>query len=110
MEKLLEDIWELFFHCLKNNNLFQSIEQKKISGCYFIYITELNEPVAINQYSSQLKNCANQIISYYKITYHINFVRKENKTIIFRHRFLVPQTKMFCCGNQCVDCVRFNKI
>jgi len=109
VEILLEAIWESFFQCLKLKKLFHSVEQKKVSGSYFIYIKESIVSIPINQYESQLKDCANQLISIYKVTYHIKFVRKENNTVIFRHRFLVPQTKMFCCGNQCVDCIRFNK-
>jgi hypothetical protein len=109
VEILLEAIWESFFQCLKSNNAIHSVEQKKVSGSYFIYIKEDNEPIPINQYESILKDCANQLILLYKVTYQIKFVRKENNTIIFRHRFLVPQSKMFCCGNQCIDCIRFNK-
>jgi len=109
VENLLEAIWESFFQCMKNNKLINLIEQKKISGSYFIYIKESIESKSIIQYESQLKDCANQIISIYKVSYHVNFVRKEKNIIIFRHRFLVPQTKMFCCGNQCIDCIRFNK-
>nr|WP_034670071.1 hypothetical protein [Ectobacillus panaciterrae] len=35
------------------------------------------------------------------------FVRQENTLFVFRYRFYVPQQKMFCCGNLCIDCIRF---
>jgi hypothetical protein len=35
------------------------------------------------------------------------FVRQEEHLYVFRHRFYVPQQKMFCCGNLCPDCILY---
>jgi len=106
---MLDDIWEQFLLCISSNAEVKEASNKLICGVIFLYI----QPLVPQKSEAFIKNivltCSKQYTSQYKYIYRIEFVRSEQHILIFRHRFYVPNQKMFCCGNECVNCTRFRK-
>lgn len=99
------------------HELIKKIEQeksftctlKKRAGLPFLYISSLQDNLDVNELKDRVQSCAKQVIYKKRITFETHFVRQSNQLYVFRHRFYVPQEKMFCCGNLCMDCVLLRK-
>jgi ketopantoate hydroxymethyltransferase len=104
----LELIWEKFFHNLKNNPGIVTVHKKTFTGIPFLYV-ETTTSLLTEKLDQLLKEAATSAIKGSKLHYETVFVRCENGIHVYRHRFLVPQEKMFCCGNMCKDCFRFKR-
>ncbi|WNB90514.1 hypothetical protein [Bacillus sp. NEB1478] len=101
----LNDIWIIFFNHIKINSHIISIDKKVMAGIPFVYVsadpgTTLDDTISI------LKKYAVKAMKGKRLTLELAFVRSEENLFVFRMRFLVPQEKMFCCGNLCFDCIR----
>jgi hypothetical protein len=96
-------IWNHFLQTLRGKDAINSVELKKITGIPFIYITSTLEK---NVLEEEVKKASAQAMRGKRLHSNTAFVRQEQRLYVYRHRFFVPQEKMFCCGNLCVDCVR----
>lgn len=106
---MLEDIWDQFFLCISTNNEVKQVSSKVICGVFFLYI-QVSNPLKSEEFiKNMIISCSKQFTTQYKLIYRIEFVRCDDDVYVFRHRFFVPNKKMFCCGNECVDCTRFRK-
>ncbi|RFU61171.1 hypothetical protein [Bacillus sp. V59.32b] len=102
----LESIWSSFINKLSAFEGIENVSYKKSAGIPFLYvqhsdITEMDEVIASIKRASAKSMRGKQLHS------KTVFVRVERNMMVFRHRFYVPQRKMFCCGNLCPDCIRF---
>ena len=105
---MLDGVWKQFYDCISNDEQVNHYSNKSICGVNFLYVQPKNlsnEETIKNVFIS----CSKQFTELYKLIYRIEFVRYDNHHYVYRHRFYVPNKKMFCCGNSCVDCTRFRK-
>ena len=101
----LEPIWQLFIKQLTLNECITNVYWRKITGIPFLYITitaNLNKHTLENI----INNCSASVIKGKRLYSETIFVRQDELLHVYRHRFYVPQEKMYCCGNLCVDCTR----
>lgn len=106
---MLDDIWDQFLLCISSNDEIKDVSNKLICGVIFLYI----QPLIPHKSEAFIKNilltCSKQYTLQYKLLYRVEFVRVDQNIFVFRHRFYVPNQKMFCCGNKCSNCTRFRK-
>lgn len=105
---MLEEIWNQFFNCLSNYDEIV-YSNKLICGVNFLYMRSENNFMNQESIKNLILSCSKEYTNQYHLIYRIEFVRQEEGNFIFRHRFFVPNKKMFCCGNECADCTRFRK-
>jgi hypothetical protein len=103
----LEPIWQQFIKMLTLNKDIKSAYWRKIAGIPFLYVcsTELSQ-LALE---AIIKRCSVATIKGNRLHSETIFVRQDGVLFVFRHRFYVPQEKMFCCGNLCADCTRLKR-
>ncbi|RDI47578.1 hypothetical protein [Falsibacillus pallidus] len=96
-------IWDKFIEKLNSYEIILNAEWRKIAGIPFIYV-QSNAP------SSEMENAIKRASGFAMRGKQLNcetiYVRSEQNLHVYRHRFYVPQQKMFCCGNMCEDCIR----
>lgn len=102
----LEPIWQSFIMLLTQRTFIETASWKKMAGIPFLYVT-LTGDIPQPELEKELMHCAAIAMRGKRLHSETIFVRKEAQTYVYRHRFLVPQEKMFCCGNLCIDCTRF---
>ncbi|MBM7621714.1 hypothetical protein JOC95_003622 [Bacillus tianshenii] len=107
----LEQIWFTFLDELKSDELVEGCFRKNITGIPFLYVHVSAERVSEweSRGSSIIAVCSKKAMFRKKVTVETHFVRVSNNLYVYRHRFFVPQEKMFCCGNLCADCIRLRK-
>ncbi|OCA85562.1 hypothetical protein A8F94_11790 [Bacillus sp. FJAT-27225] len=103
----MEHVWSTFLKEISLIPPVSSVELKKMAGIPFLYIT-VDSPVNPELVEKSIRRCSALAMKGKKLSSETIYVRSEPNSFVFRHRFYVPQRKMFCCGNLCVDCVRFN--
>ena len=104
----LEPIWQQFIKKLTLNKDIKSANWIKIAGIPFLYICVTPE---LSQLTLEaiIKKCSAAAIKGNRLHSETIFVRQDGVLLVYRHRFYVPQEKMFCCGNLCVDCTRLKR-
>ncbi|KPB03336.1 hypothetical protein [Bacillus sp. CHD6a] len=104
----LEQIWDVFLEELDKNVLVLSCFRKHVAGIPFLYVDV--DPKHINDWEDKgmsfIEVCSKVAMHKKKVTVETHFVRSKKSLFVYRHRFYVPQEKMFCCGNLCEDCIR----
>ncbi|ARK31122.1 hypothetical protein BkAM31D_15405 [Halalkalibacter krulwichiae] len=105
----LELIWNTFLSILTNEHKSVTFERKTYSGMPFLYITANHSSITQQSIQDFLTKAAAKAMKGKQLSCDVTFVRFKENTFVYRIRFLVPQKKMFCCGNGCTDCVRFKK-
>ncbi|MDE5413087.1 hypothetical protein [Alkalihalobacterium chitinilyticum] len=100
----LETVWDHFMELLKNNPAITSVTKKKFTHLPFLYVQTTTSHVELE---NTLKSAAMTVMKGKRLTLEMAYVRKMEDIYIYRLRFLVPSEKMFCCGNGCMDCIRF---
>ncbi|WP_026692154.1 hypothetical protein [Peribacillus kribbensis] len=103
----LETIWKEFIEKLLLNEAIISVLYKKIAGTPFLYISVKDWQMEKEVIENVIKNAAADVIKDRQLHSKTAFVRQQSGILVYRHRFYVPQRKMFCCGNLCPDCIRF---
>ncbi|SFA75875.1 hypothetical protein SAMN04488577_0826 [Bacillus sp. cl95] len=101
----LDIIWTVF---LSHFNSVKEIEEssvKKITGIPFLYI-KMGKPLEKSVIEDHIRRFSAKAMKGKQLHSETIFVRKEEYLYVYRHRFYVPQQKMFCCGNLCDDCIR----
>ncbi|MED2973447.1 hypothetical protein P4361_14550 [Fictibacillus sp. B-59209] len=104
----LDIIWNGFLEAVRKTSFIDSAEKKLITGIPFLYIktdgsadrTKIEEEIKLRSIQAMKGKRLNAEISYFRTDSHL---------YVYRFRFLVPQQKMFCCGNLCVDCIRYHR-
>jgi hypothetical protein len=102
----LNMIWDFFIDQLKQEDGIEDAHVKWSAGIPFIYIRSKKEKSEI-EYS--IKKWSARAMRGKRLHSDTIFFREEVSLYVYRHRFYVPQEKMFCCGNLCVDCVRLRQ-
>ncbi|PLT34321.1 hypothetical protein [Bacillus sp. V5-8f] len=102
----LNMVWAVFINSLAAEENILCAEHKKVAGIPFLYIKR-SELVEIDTVIKAIKKASAKAMRGHKLHSETVFVRNGNNLLVFRHRFFVPQRKMFCCGNLCPDCIRF---
>lgn len=103
----LDLVWDTFLQSLNREETGLSAHKKEITGIPFLYVTLHPDAAGRNQAEQTIKSCAAKAIKGKRLRVVMEYVREENDLLVYRFRFLVPQEKMFCCGNLCPDCIRF---
>ncbi|MCM3717281.1 hypothetical protein [Fictibacillus phosphorivorans] len=98
-------IWEDFFNRIKSDPKVITIEKKLMAGIPFVYVSVVPN-TSLDTATDILKEYAVKSMKGKRLSLELFFVRSEENIYVFRMRFLVPQEKMFCCGNLCFDCIR----
>jgi hypothetical protein len=101
----LEPVWQLFMKQLTKNMCIHKAHWKKITGIPFLYI-QIVPHTSQSSLESLINKCSAIAIKGKRLHSETVFVRQDEMLYVYRHRFYVPQEKMFCCGNLCVDCTR----
>ncbi|MCD7033919.1 hypothetical protein LRR81_06695 [Metabacillus sp. GX 13764] len=104
----LEGIWTEFLLILKEQHIVMMAERKIIAGTPFLYISA-KEDVPLEELKKCIFRASKKAMLKKRVTVKTVFVRRDGNLNVFRHRFFVPQEKMFCCGNLCPDCVLLKK-
>lgn len=102
----IEQAWHLFIKYLQASHFIKQAARKDFAGLPFIYLESI-EHGKRKEMDELLKTAAMQAMKGKRLTLSISFVRESKTLFVYRVRFLVPQRKMFCCGNMCHDCIRF---
>lgn len=97
---------QLFEKLLNESDLLLKAEFKSFTGLPFVYVYP-KENTSQTEMEEQLKWCAAKAMKGKRLSLAMNYVRRTQTFYVYRVRFLVPQRKMFCCGNFCDDCIRF---
>ncbi|SDM62509.1 hypothetical protein SAMN04488137_1097 [Fictibacillus solisalsi] len=102
----LDDIWFRFLTAFRQADSIVSIEKKLVAGLPFLYILT-SGTISEKMIEEMIKQEAIYAMKGKRINAEMIYVRKEAFLFVYRFRFLVPQEKMFCCGNLCEDCIRY---
>ncbi|WP_409294483.1 hypothetical protein V1498_14955 [Peribacillus sp. SCS-26] len=103
----LAPIWSDFIDTIiRDNPAVETAVYKKITGIPFLYLTfhSLPEEKAAKV---MIRKAAASVMKGRQLHCETVYVREDIRGYVYRHRFYVPQQKMFCCGNLCPDCIRF---
>ncbi|MGP1907369.1 hypothetical protein ACTSEZ_04320 [Metabacillus sp. JX24] len=100
----LEQTFQLFLQ-LMNEDRRLACSVKKTAGIPFLYIACKGNASA-DELALLIEKSARTAMRGKRLTAETVFVREDKNLYVFRHRFYVPQEKMFCCGNLCDDCIR----
>ncbi|WP_057915071.1 hypothetical protein [Peribacillus muralis] len=103
----LDHIWHQFIDHLLDNDEITEVSVKKFTGIPFIYIHYHSLKTDEGLLFLIIKKAASHSMRGKQLHCETIFVRQEDDVYVFRHRFFVPQKKMFCCGNLCPDCILF---
>ncbi|MFG6116780.1 hypothetical protein ACGTN9_16640 [Halobacillus sp. MO56] len=101
-----ERAWEKFIAFMEQAEIIEKFTVKTYTGLPFVYIKPLKETSRL-EIEDLLKRAAASAMKGKRLTLAMSYVRKSQALYVYRVRFLVPQRKMFCCGNLCDDCIRF---
>ncbi|MBY6036215.1 hypothetical protein KUV80_06105 [Fictibacillus nanhaiensis] len=105
----LNNIWEDFINRIHLDHVVIFIEKKIMAGIPFVYVT-VEPHTSLDLTTQVIKKHAVKAMQGKRLTLELNFVRSEENLHVYRMRFLVPQEKMFCCGNLCFDCIRLRNL
>lgn len=101
----IEVIWKHFLNLLTEHDSIEQASYKKSAGIPFLYIHTV-EHCSQEELEKAIRLSAAGAMKGKQLHSDTEFVRNESELYVFRHRFYVPQRKMFCCGNLCPDCIR----
>jgi hypothetical protein len=101
----IENIWNQFIDLLSKHPSILHASYKKSAGIPFLYV-EAKEFCSQQELEKTIKKAAAGAMKGKQLHCETEFVRNDKQLYVFRHRFYVPQRKMFCCGNLCPDCIR----
>ncbi len=104
----LDEIWIIFLGQLKKQSTIISATKQVYSGTPFLYL-ECKQNTDVTYLEQIIKNSSSFSMKGKRLHSETIYVRDERNLYVYRHRFYVPQEKMFCCGNLCIDCIRLKK-
>ena len=101
-----ERAFQIFQKQLLESDYLKEVRFKTYAGLPFLYVQP--KPACTRDViENEIKRAAAKGMKGKSLTLTMSFVRKNQAEYVYRVRFLVPQRKMFCCGNLCDDCIRF---
>ncbi|KUP08548.1 hypothetical protein Q73_04970 [Bacillus coahuilensis m2-6] len=100
----IQTVWSDFLSRFNQSSNALRCERKVLAGASFLYIRKYDLKPTIE---NDIKIHSMKSMENYRLHSETIFVRETDIHYVFRHRFFVPQEKMFCCGNLCEDCIRF---
>ncbi|OLO40773.1 hypothetical protein BTR23_04685 [Alkalihalophilus pseudofirmus] len=100
----LETVWNEFLEELKNHPSVITVTKKSFANLPFLFIQSQDN---LHDLEQTIKMTAMNVMKGKRLTLEMVFVRSSQDTFVYRFRFLVPNEKMFCCGNGCMDCIRY---
>lgn len=103
----LNRVWEHFLQLLAKESTIEACTYQKVAGIPFLYIT-LREGTQENL-ENMIRNKGKIVMKGKQLHSETIYVRSSPPLYVYRHRFYVPQEKMFCCGNLCEDCIRLKR-
>ena len=103
----LDIIWLNFLTALEQSASIIEAKRMVYAGIPFLYITAKENDIRLGELEREIALSAGAVMKGYQLHSKTQFIRNEADLFVFKHRFLVPQRKMFCCGNECADCIRF---
>ncbi|MFC0189017.1 hypothetical protein ACFFJY_12010 [Fictibacillus aquaticus] len=103
----LDLVWDSFLQSINRKETGLSAYKKEVTGIPFLYVSLRLDTADRKQAEQIIKLCAAKAIKGKRLRIVMEYVREEIDLLVYRFRFLVPQEKMFCCGNLCPDCIRF---
>ncbi|WP_041088846.1 hypothetical protein [Jeotgalibacillus soli] len=103
----LDIIWSDFIARLAEVDKIDHASWKRVAGIPFLYISA--KDIHKEELTLTIRKCAAKSMKGKRLHSETIPVRSNGYLYVFRHRFYVPQMKMFCCGNLCIDCIRFNE-
>ncbi len=101
----VNEIWDRFISLLSEEPGIIAAEWRKSAGIPFLYLDTVSTDR--QEVEQKIKRCAVRAMRGKRLNAETIFVRSGKHEWVYRHRFYVPQEKMFCCGNLCSDCIRF---
>ncbi|WP_456275609.1 hypothetical protein [Bacillus sp. AK128] len=101
----LDLIWREFLDRVTLHPRIILVRKKNFSGIPFIYI-ESAADLTKDEVELCIRKTSAEVMKGKRLHTETVFVRQEPTQFVYRHRFFVPQEKMFCCGNLCNDCIR----
>jgi hypothetical protein len=104
----LDGIWQKFIERLTLNTFIEKANWIKVTGIPFLYIRTTGD-LTQSMLEKEIRKCSAIAMKGHRLHCETIFVRNEEQLYVYRHRFLVPQEKMFCCGNLCADCIRLKE-
>ncbi|WP_337193880.1 hypothetical protein [Pontibacillus yanchengensis] len=105
----LEQAWDTFICYMSEHPKIANCYYKQVTGIPFIYIKGESQAIKRSDIEEVLKEAAAKAMKAKRLTLSMYHVRESEAFYVYRVRFLVPQQKMFCCGNICDDCIRFQR-
>jgi hypothetical protein len=102
----LSVIWDEFIEYLRAEPDIHDASAKRIAGIPFLYIDTMLDKSDVEYL---IKKWSARAMRGKRLHSDTIFFRSHSSIFVYRHRFYVPQEKMFCCGNLCVDCVRLKQ-
>ena len=103
----LDIIWLNFLTALEQSSSIIEAKRMNYAGIPFLYITAKDKDIRHSELEREISLSAGAVMKGHQLHSKTQFIRNEAALFVFKHRFLVPQRKMFCCGNECADCIRF---
>lgn len=97
------NIWNEFEKEINQHAYIKSFQWEKKAGIPFIYVTSYETKQKIEE---TIRKASSRVMRGKRLHSETIYVRESQDMYVYRHRFYVPQEKMFCCGNLCVDCIR----
>ncbi|MED4125394.1 hypothetical protein P4641_15630 [Halalkalibacterium halodurans] len=101
----LDLVWTDFLRELRSQDKIENLSSRTYSGFPFLYV---KTPLSRNELEHLLKEAAGLVMKGKQLHADLVYVRTFAQTYVYRVRFYVPLRKMFCCGNGCIDCIRFS--
>ncbi len=108
---MVEEIWDIFMDALADSHVVSDCEVKIIAGIPFLFIQPAERTDGRGMLENVMAMAAARSMKGKQLNAESHYVRRTpSGYYVYRFRFLVPQRKMFCCGNSCADCIRFKDI
>lgn len=104
---VLDPVWATFIDNIYQAPSIDDVKKTHMAGTPFLYVS-VNDEIEHKEMQKIIESAAVQSMKGKRLHFEAIFVRKDQHCYVYRCRFYVPQEKMFCCGNFCHDCIRFN--
>ncbi|OYD08913.1 hypothetical protein [Paludifilum halophilum] len=80
------------------------VTSRTYAGVPFLYILP-GKSQDEKKISQSIRRTAAHLTRHTELSWECSYVRTSGEELVYRFRFLYPDQKSFCCGNQCSDCV-----
>ncbi len=99
---MLDTLYDRFLADVSGQTVVTQAVWRTFAGQRFLYV---HTPLSAGEAARLLDERARSLVDGTRLRVQCVYVRSEGSLHVYRFRFLVPDEKMFCCGNRCADCV-----